>query len=206
MPPVILLSHLHLDHILGLGMYPRLSQKGKRTDIYVPVQAEEDAAALLNGVYEPPYWPLTLKNYAGDVRVLPLGLHLEAGGVAIDSIDGYHPGGCKVFRLRFGGKTLVYATDQEPDEEGFAALAAFAKDADLLLYDAQYTEDEHRIRRGFGHSTAQEGLQLMEICGAKQLLLIHHDPHSTDAELTARETALGRADVRYAREGETIVL
>ena len=46
----------------------------------------------------------------------------------------------------------------------------------------------------------------MERCGAKKLLLIHHDPHSTDEMLAARETALGRADVRYAREGEKIVL
>ena len=205
-PPHILLSHLHLDHILGLGMYPRLSQKGERTDIYVPVQAEEDAAALLNGVYEPPYWPLTLKNYAGDVNICVLQGSMEAGPLKIDAIDGYHPGGCKVFRLRFDGRTLVYATDQEPDETGFAKLAAFAKDADLLLFDGQYAEAEYESRKGFGHSTAQKGMALMERCGAKQLLLIHHDPHSTDAELTAREAALGRADVRYAREGETIVL
>ena len=205
-PPVILLSHLHLDHILGLGMYPRLSQKGKRTDIYVPAAPGEDPQALLNGVYEPPYWPLTLKNYAGDVHISPLQAHLEAGGIAIDTLEGYHPGGCKVFRLRYNGKTLVYATDQEPDEDGFAKLAAFAKDADLLLFDGQYSEEEYESRRGFGHSTAQKGIALMQQCGAKKLLLIHHDPHSTDAELTARETALGRADVRYAREGETIVL
>ena len=100
-PPVILLSHLHLDHILGLGMYPRLSQKGKRTDIYVPAAPGEDPQALLNGVYEPPYWPLTLKNYAGDVHISPLQAHLEAGGIAIDTLEGYHPGGCKVFRLLF---------------------------------------------------------------------------------------------------------
>ena len=205
-PPVILLSHLHLDHILGLGMYPRLSQKGKRTDIYVPAVPGEDPQALLNGVYEPPYWPLTLRNYAGDVNICALKDSMEAGALKIDAIDGYHPGGSKVFRLQFDGRTLVYATDQEPDEDGFAKLAAFAKDADLLLFDGQYAEAEYESRKGFGHSTAQKSMALMERCGAKKLLLIHHDPHSTDETLTAREAALGRADVRWAREGETIVL
>lgn len=69
--PIILLSHLHLDHIMGLGMYARLSKPGLETEIAVPVPAGEDPAALLDTLYSPPFWPLSLTRYAGAVRVTP---------------------------------------------------------------------------------------------------------------------------------------
>ena len=109
-------------------------------------------------------------------------------------------------RLSFEGKSLVYATDCEPDLEDMAALAAFSKDADLLLFDAQYTEDEYGKRIGFGHATAAVGRKILERSGAKRLLLIHHDPQRTDAELLAFEKQIGRDNIRFAREGETICL
>ena len=109
-------------------------------------------------------------------------------------------------RLHAEGRSLVYATDCEPDERGMETLAAFSKDADLLLFDAQYTEDEYGKRIGFGHATAAAGRNLMERSGAKKLLLIHHDPQRTDAELLDAEKRVGRDDIRFAREGETICL
>ncbi len=103
----------------------------------------------------------------------------------------------------FWGRVGIYTGYGTPADE---ALAAFAKGAGLLLYDAQYAEEEYEAHRGFGHSTAQKGLALMDACGAGRMLLVHHSPRSTDAELAAREEQIGREGVRFAREGETIVL
>lgn len=205
-PPVILLSHLHLDHVLGLGMYARLSQKGKKTNIFLPAGDEQSAEELLNRLYEPPYWPLHLEDYAGDVDIQALQLPMQIGEVTVEGMPGSHPGGCMVFKISHEGRSLVYATDFEHGTEASARLAAFAKDADLLLYDAQYTPASYEACRGFGHSTAEEGIALMAACDAKRLLLVHHDPKSTDAQLSEREEAIGRADVRFAREGEVFVL
>ena len=107
-------------------------------------------------------------------------------------------------KLSFEGKTLVYATDQEPAETSFETLAAFAKDADLLMFDGQFTEEEADVRKGFGHSSPSKGIELMDACGAKQLLLIHHDPARTDAALEEMERRTGRSNVRFARAGETV--
>lgn len=200
-PPAILLSHLHLDHVLGLGMYRRLSQKGCRTDLYVPDSAGENA---LDSLYAPPFWPLKLTGYAGDVRIHTMPASLRIGNVQVAAIPGDHPGGCLVMKLSFEGKTLVYATDQEPSETSFGTLAAFAKDADLLMFDGQFTEEEAEVRKGFGHSSPSKGIELMDACGAKQLLLIHHDPARTDAALEEMERRTGRSNVRFARAGETI--
>ncbi len=200
-PPAILLSHLHLDHVLGLGMYRRLSQKDCRTDLYVPAGAGENA---LDSLYAPPFWPLKLTGYAGDVRIHTMPASLRIGDVRVDTIPGDHPGGCLVMKLSFEGKTLVYATDQEPSETSFGTLAAFAKDADLLMFDGQFTEEEAEVRKGFGHSSPSKGIELMDACGAKQLLLIHHDPARTDAALEEMERRTGRSNVRFARAGETV--
>ena len=206
MPPAVLLSHLHLDHVVGLGMYARLSQRGKATSIYVPAEDEQAAEDSLNRLYEPPYWPVHLKDYAGDVDILPQTFPLRIGGLTIESMEGYHPGGCRIFRLSYGEKSLVYATDQELEEPGLARLSEFARGTDLLMLDGQYTKEECSCRKGFGHSSPETGLALMERCGAKQLLLIHHDPHSTDEDLLRREGSLGCGNARFARQGEVLFL
>ena len=205
-PPVILLSHLHLDHLLGLGMYPRMSQKGVETRVYLPEDGEKSLAEQLNGLYSPPYWPLSLANYAGDVSLLPLRFPLRIGALTVEGMEGNHPGGSLLFRLSCQGKSLVYATDYEHGEPSFSRLAAFAQDTDLLLYDGQYTREEYESRKGFGHSTAQMGMELMRRSGAKRLLLIHHDPRSTDEVLLERERRIGDPRIRYARAGEEFTL
>ena len=204
-PPHILLSHLHIDHVLGLGMYPRLSQKGQETTIHVPVGPGEDPKELLDRLYSPPLWPLSLSDYAGTVRILPLTFPLRIGELTVEGLPGCHPGGSVIMKLTYAGRSIVYATDYEYEERSADHLEAFARGTDLLLFDGQYTEPELPARRGFGHSTAEKGLALMERSGARRLLLIHHDPRSTDDMLLAREAQLpGRA--RYARKGERIVL
>ena len=204
--PSILLSHFHLDHLLGLAMYPRLRLKGSETVLYCPAQSTEEAREILDDVFSPPSWPLSLMDYTGTVVLRTLSERFQIGEVTVETMKGYHPGGSVVMRLSFDGKSLVYATDCEPDEDGLKAIAAFAAGTDLLLFDAQYTEDEYPNRIGFGHSTALTGLKLMKRSRARQLLLIHHDPLKTDAELLTIEKRIGRNNIRFAREGETICL
>ena len=204
--PLILLSHLHLDHVLGLGMYPRLTMRGKGTRICVPAGEGEDAKTVLDRLYSPPFWPLSLADCAGDVAIAALEMPMQIGELRVESVEGCHPGGCRAFRLSYRGRSLVYATDFEHEEEAFCRLADFAAGTDLLLYDGQFTEADYALRKGFGHSTAEKGLELKERCGAKQLLLIHHAPSADDAALFSREAAISRTDVRFARAGETIKL
>ena len=204
--PLILLSHLHIDHLLGLGMYPRLSRKGQKTEIYVPAQDQAEAERALCGLYSPPYWPLSLAQYAGDVRIRPLCFPLRAGEAIIEGTEGNHPGGCAAIRVRFRGKVLVYLTDYERSADSFPRLCAFSQGADLILCDGQYTQEQYESRRGFGHSPDGVGIALLQKSRAKRLLLIHHDPHSADCELLARERRIGLQNVRFAREGEVIDL
>lgn len=206
-PPVILLSHLHLDHLIGLGVFPGLSDTRIRTKVYVPFCTDRQSAEeCLGRVFAPPFWPLRLTEYASRPELLPLPDSFSTGKLAVDAISGNHPGGCMVFRLRYRGKTIIYATDYEYEAQSFAQLVEFSENADLLLFDAQYTENELITKTGFGHASAAIGMKLMERSGAKRVLLIHHDPQSCDPIIAAREIALTKVNVSYARTGQCLYL
>lgn len=205
-PPVILLSHLHADHLIGLSMYGRISIPSAPTTLYVPARDAHEAQGSIARLYSPPLWPLKLTDYPGDLRIEAFPQSMSIGEVQVETMEGNHPGGCLCIKLGYEQKTVVYATDFEHGPEAFDRLATFARNADLLLYDAQYEEERYETLRGYGHSTAKKGVELMDRCGAKRLLMIHHDPHSTDETLISRERWIGRDNVRYARENEVIVL
>jgi phosphoribosyl 1,2-cyclic phosphodiesterase len=205
--PVVLLTHLHLDHIVGLGMFPALSNRELRVKIYVPFcRTREEAEGSLGRIYAPPFWPVRLTEYTSSPELLPLPDQLTLGALQIDAIPGNHPGGCMVFRLRYEGKSIVYVTDYEYEESSFERLVRFSEGADLLLFDAQYSDAELPAKHGFGHASAGQGIELMARSDAKRLLLIHHDPQSFDRVLAQRETLLTQEKVEYARTGQRIVL
>ena len=205
-PPHILLSHLHLDHLIGLGMYPRLAKKGLETTIHIPVPRGKDPAKLLERVYSPPFWPVTLTSYAGDVRILPLSFPLQIGEVTVEGISGFHPGNSFIFKLSWRNKSIVYASDYEYEKTSFLRLIKLAKNADLVLYDGQYSSDELNTHRGFGHSSAEFALELLDRCGARFMWIVHHDPQRSDAELHAMAARINRNNVHFSREGDEIIL
>ena len=206
-PPVILLSHLHLDHVIGLGMFPGLSTPLLHPKIYLPFcQDAEMARDMMDRLYSPPFWPLRLEDCESRPQLLPMPERLAVGRAVVDAMPGNHPGGSMTYRVRYRGKSVVYATDCEYGGAFFDALSTFSRDADLLLYDAQYDELEYLSKKGFGHSTEMMALELRRLSGAKRLLLIHHDPRSTDRLLLQRERTLPVSGVSFAREGQRIDL
>ena len=148
------------------------------------------------------------------------------GDVSISATPSNHPGGSTIFKLDYKGVFITVATDFEHQitskdlahqttfnaaasqgvysEEPLKSLAAFAQNSDLILYDAQFTPEEYEKCRGFGHSTYEKAIELQQMTGAKEMLLIHHDPNHTDAfidELQRRVEAEGHEHIRFAKEG-----
>jgi ribonuclease BN (tRNA processing enzyme) len=124
---------------------------------------------------------------------------LKLDGVRVKAKRLNHPGMTLAFRLEAGGRSLVYATDNEPCHprggdgpppeppcvagDHDAALARFAAGSDLLISDAQYTWEEYRQRVGWGHSCYQDTLRLAVAARVRRLALFHHDPERTDEQL-----------------------
>ena len=146
----------------------------------------------------------------GFSHFVSLGDSLDIGsGIRLRTATLNHPGGATGYRLEFGGRSACYVTDTEHREgELDAAILGLIADADLVIYDATYTDDEFARFRGWGHSTWQEGIRLCEAAGAHRLVAFHHDPEHDDETLDriAADMEKQRSGSLVAREGLVIDL
>ena len=200
----ILLSHPHLDHIMGFFSFSLLHDPAAELCLYGDMGLRSRLGAILG----PPYWPLGLDDFRArvEIRELAPGARLTLGdGVTVSTLRGNHPGDSLLYRLEGGGKTLVYALDCEMDEDTRNALARFAQNADLLIWDATFAPGG--LKKGWGHSTWQEGLALGRAAGVGRVLMTHYSQTYSDQFLSEQEKLAG-TDSRclFAREGMIIQL
>lgn len=203
---VILLTHPHIDHLIGLPFFPFNSQKGRRVDIYAKRRGAYGAAEQIERLISPPLWPCILSDYPADFEVHDLALPLRFGELEVTGIESEHPGGSVIFKLTYKGKSVVYATDYEHYETSIEALIDFVRGADLLFYDGQYTPEESKRMRGFGHSTVEAGMHVMKEANVSRMCFVHHDPRHSDEMLLKMEDAVRSDNVSFAREGQVITL
>lgn len=204
----LLLTHPHIDHLLGFPLSPCAMRPGFRLDVYAKTRGELDAKAQICTLLTPPLWPVGPEVLPADVRFHELPDTLSLGGVTVSAMEGRHPGGVSILRLEAEGKRVVFATDCTLDGDWLPALREFAADCDLLLCDGQYSDEEWPARSTFGHSSWGYAARFARSCGAKRLRVIHHDPLRTDEQLDRAAEGLRRLapDFDFAKEGECIRL
>jgi phosphoribosyl 1,2-cyclic phosphodiesterase len=186
----VLLSHTHWDHIQGFPFFsPAFSPKNEFY-VYGAGKAEERLEDVLKGQMNYQYFPVALDQMGANIHFVELQEETFTifGDVEISTRAFHHPGGVYGFRIVHQGQILVYATDMEYTEQNLdPKLIEFARNADLLIYDAQYTPEELKVKTGWGHSTHTTAAYLAQQAGVKQLALYHHDPSHTDAQLYQME-------------------
>ncbi len=204
----LLLTHTHVDHLLGLPLSSCAMNDELRLDVYGKTRGGLDARAQVERLLSPPLWPVGPEELPADIRFHELPETLRFGQITVDVMEGRHPGGVSIFRLTAEGKRVVFATDCALDNDWLPELRDFARDCDLLLCDGQYSDDEWTARAAFGHSSWGYVARFARSCGAKRLRVIHHDPRRTDEALDRAAEKLRAVDPAFdfAREGECIVL
>jgi phosphoribosyl 1,2-cyclic phosphodiesterase len=194
----ILLSHLHWDHVAGLQFFTPVYVPGHRVEILSGPNGVMPHDEAIRSLFRAPFFPVEFDALGGEVsaRELRPSDRFAIGDITVTMARLNHPDPVYGFRLEHGGQAIVYATDTEHFACVDPTLAKLAAGADILIYDAQYTPEEYPSRVGWGHSTWQAGIELARAAGVRQLVLFHHDPGRSDAQLAALE-----ADARAALPG-----
>ncbi len=204
----IILSHLHLDHIMGLAHFAPFWRKDAQVLIHAAEESVDgDDGKALFSVLRPPLFPLDHVALPAAIGLRPYrtgASFAPAHDVRVTTTALTHQGPCAALIVEADGRKLAYVTDHEHGAvEADARLAAAIEGADLLIYDATFTDAEWPSRRGWGHSTWEEGLRLKHRAGVKLLALAHHEPDRTDTALdTLAEAVAARCDnAFFARQG-----
>jgi phosphoribosyl 1,2-cyclic phosphodiesterase len=201
----ILLSHLHWDHVAGLQFFTPVYVPGHRVEIASGPNGVMSHDAAIRSLFKAPFFPVEFDDLGGTVitRELRPNDRFEIGGISVTMARLNHPDPVYGYRLEHAGQSIVYATDTEHFSCVDPTLKKLAAGADILIYDAQYTPEEYPSKVGWGHSTWEAGAELARAAGVPQLVLFHHDPSRTDAQLVALEAAAAAAlpGTVAAREG-----
>ncbi len=213
----LLLTHLHYDHLLGLPFFSPLHDASSLLEIYGPSQGERTLAEVIKGAVGPPFFPVQMDDFYGEVRLLAVGDEpWKLGQAVVSAAPVEHSGPTLGFRVEIGSSSVVYIPDHQAPVDGLSIqpeVLELCEGADLLIHDAQYDDAEFERKSDWGHSTIAYAVHVAATAGVKALALFHHDPMHDDARLSALEalalTLPGAGDVDAifsAYEGLTISL
>jgi len=217
----LLLSHTHWDHVLGMPFFKPVYQEGTRIAVDGCPRAFYGMAMIFDNHKGNGFFPVAFNDLKARIDFLDqLPRHpLHLGSAVITGMEINHPQGGMGFRLQEGRRAMVFLTDNELNPRAPLGrqpedFAIFARDAEVLIHDAQYTPEEIEAHRGWGHSTYIDAVELALAARVRRLILFHHDPSRTDAQITRIEARArdlvrelqGHLEVEAAREGLVIHL
>ena len=215
----VLLTHLHMDHIQGLGFFAPLHRPDLEVHVWGPPSTTLDLRARLGRYLSPPLFPVHLRDLPSPLALhdVPLG-RFGIGGLQIAAALVCHPGPTVGYRITEGERSVTYIPDHEPalGARNFPMspewMSGFdlAAGVDLLIHDAQYTPAEYATHVGWGHSSIPQTIGFASVAKARRLVTFHYDPSHSDDFLDRTLDQFGRSAHQFelipGKEGETFDL
>jgi phosphoribosyl 1,2-cyclic phosphodiesterase len=219
----ILLTHLHLDHLEGLGFFAPIWERDAEVHVWGPSSPTKSLGQRISMYLSPPLFPIHLREIPANLifhDVPAEEWRLGPATVLADLIN--HPGPTVGFRIREDDRVAAYVPDHEPalgvDDLATASPEwvsgiGVAHGADVLFHDSQYTDEEYETRVGWGHSTFRHAVQFGLLAKVRRFVMFHHDPTHADDQLDeilglARESWGADADdgatIEMAHEGQQL--
>jgi phosphoribosyl 1,2-cyclic phosphodiesterase len=209
----LLLSHLHLDHIIGLPFFEPAYDPWTRLFLRAGnLMPERRLRETLDRLMSPPFFPISADVFQADVSCVDFRAGETfslPGDVTVKTAPLRHPDGSTGYRISWRGKSLCYITDTEHPPTGLDPnILELIQNTDLMIYDATYCNETYPKHSGWGHSTWEAGVALAKAAAVRQFALFHHDPNRTDEALAAiaAKARASFAGAFAAQEGQTVVL
>jgi phosphoribosyl 1,2-cyclic phosphodiesterase len=193
-------SHSHWDHIQGFPFFIPAYDPSTVIHVYGPEEGDQHFFELLNGQMRDDYFPVQFHDLGAQIKPAMLYKNgTQIDDTHVEYYDTHHPGGSIAYSISSKGKKVVYSTDNELDQlllnysetlksqhlfrQSPEDFIEFCKDADLLIADGQYTDQEYRSHIHWGHPRATTLVDLCHAANIKQLAITHHDPLQTDKKV-----------------------
>ncbi|GAB4434736.1 MAG: MBL fold metallo-hydrolase [Chloroflexi bacterium OHK40] len=234
----LLMTHTHWDHIIGFPFFAPIYAPQCRLEIFGLGRTQSSLRATIANALTDPLLPVSLEDLRAELHFHEIheGLCFELGPVRVSTARANHPYRALAYRLETDEATLVFIPDTGPfhtvlfgderiewsgvptasshDElrelaEMRERIVELAQGADWLLYDSQFTDEQYVRFPHWGHSTATQAREIAEEAGVRELLLFHHDPHRSDAELdqiVAQQRAVARPGLQVSGAHEGMLL
>jgi phosphoribosyl 1,2-cyclic phosphodiesterase len=190
-------THFHWDHIQGFPFFEPAFNKKQKINILALGWGKH--ITCLKDIFETQmqkeFFPIQLEKMGAKFKFMLLEETKKVfrtkakkpKPVVVKTNKHKHPGGAYGYRIELDGKVLVFCTDIEHGKSLDKKVIDFAKNADLLIHDAQFTDEELKKKRGWGHSSFSQAMEVAERANVKMLALTHHDPDHDDAFLKKME-------------------
>jgi phosphoribosyl 1,2-cyclic phosphodiesterase len=209
---IIGLSHTHWDHIQGFPFFKLANDPRRHITLAIcgNGRTTKDLESIFATQMQDDYFPVSLDKIGAKLTFWQPDVteYNHPRGINIVASKYNHPGGAYGYRITEGNKTVVYCTDVEHMDGIDPNVVALSRNADLLIHDAQYTTDELKEKRGWGHSSWEQAVEVAKQAEVKRLALFHHDPEHSDDFLLDQEMKCHRRFPMafFAREGTEIMV
>ncbi len=185
-------THYHLDHIIGFPFFKPLFNKKIKIKIYGPRFLGKSLRHILDNFFIPPYFPINPYDICAGENLEYINIDEDEDynidNFKITTIRLNHPNGGLGYRFVEKNKSFVFLTDNELDHKHFNDFdynkyVEFSKNADLLIHDSEYSDEEYKFTKGWGHTTFKSAFEFAKKCKVKRFGLFHHNQKRSDNDL-----------------------
>ena len=202
---ILFISHFHHDHIQGLPFNNYDTNLNKKITLTSAHSDKEITYKNLSTYYSNPYFPVNFIDILDKFKFLDFDQVVNNfEDLNINSIDLNHPGNCSGYSITSDKKKFCYLLDNEYEEEQEQKLIDFCNQSDTVIWDGMFLDNELLEKKGWGHSSIEQGVTLANKIEVKNFLISHHAPTREDKEIKSLEKILFNKKVKFASENEVI--